>query len=445
MITRATPNRSARIGLAMAGGGPEGAVYEIGVVRALDEALDGVDFNRLPVYVGVSAGAFIAANLANGLTTGQNVRAMFKHEPGEHPFHPETFFTPAFGEMFRRGLMTPGLFVDALWTYLRHSEDLTFVESLLQMSRALPIAVFNNEPIRAYLERIYTMNGRTNDFRKLKRRLFIVATELDSGHAVRFGDRGYDDVPISTAVQASSALPGLYPPVMIGGRHYVDGVLLKTMHASVAFDHGASLCICINPLVPVDTLIALDEKTRSRHLADLGLPTVLSQGFRTLVHSRMQVGIKAYAPRYPDKELVLIEPQPDDYRMFFTNIFRFSQRKAVCEYAYKATRRDLLRRYDELAPVFARHGVRLRKDVLADPTRDLWTGVGLDSGTRRDSIKGVLSVERALHHALDRLDAFMTMEDARAAEHTLLGPRARRRSRPRRAAATKRAPQKAVR
>ena len=39
----------------------------------------------------------------------------------------------------------------------------------------------------------------------------------------------------------SAALPGIYPPVAIRGHYYVDGVLLKTMHASVALEHGASL------------------------------------------------------------------------------------------------------------------------------------------------------------------------------------------------------------
>ena len=40
----------------------------------------------------------------------------------------------------------------------------------------------------------------------------LVAVDLDSGEAVRFGAPGWDDVPISQAVQASAALPGLYPP-----------------------------------------------------------------------------------------------------------------------------------------------------------------------------------------------------------------------------------------
>ena len=60
--------RQPRTALALAGGGPLGAVYEIGAVMALSEALDGFDFNDLDAYVGVSAGGFIAAGLANGLS-----------------------------------------------------------------------------------------------------------------------------------------------------------------------------------------------------------------------------------------------------------------------------------------------------------------------------------------------------------------------------------------
>src|ERR1700740_2742815 len=80
-----------RIALALAGGAPEGAIYEIGALRALDEAGDGLDLNHLFMYVGVSAGAFLTACLANDLTTAQMCRAIVSHDPGEHPFVPETF------------------------------------------------------------------------------------------------------------------------------------------------------------------------------------------------------------------------------------------------------------------------------------------------------------------------------------------------------------------
>jgi len=61
-------DRQPCMALALAGGGPLGAIYEIGTLMALSEALDGFDFNDLDAYVGVSAGGFIAAGLANGLS-----------------------------------------------------------------------------------------------------------------------------------------------------------------------------------------------------------------------------------------------------------------------------------------------------------------------------------------------------------------------------------------
>src|SRR5688572_28223426 len=97
--------------------------------------------------------------------------------------------------------------------------------SLLRLTSALPVGMLDNEPIREYLERIYNLKGRTDDFRRLAHKLVVVAAELESGEAVRFGEEGFDHVPISRAVQASCALPGLYPPVEIDGRHFVDGVL----------------------------------------------------------------------------------------------------------------------------------------------------------------------------------------------------------------------------
>jgi len=65
MTNRKTP--TPRIALALAGGGPLGAIYEICVLCAIDEAMEGLDLTALHHYVGVSAGGFIAAGLANGM------------------------------------------------------------------------------------------------------------------------------------------------------------------------------------------------------------------------------------------------------------------------------------------------------------------------------------------------------------------------------------------
>jgi predicted acylesterase/phospholipase RssA len=392
------------VALALAGGGPAGSIYEIGAVRALDEALDGIDFNAIPIYVGVSAGAFISSCLANGLSTDQLCRAIVKHEPGEHPFVPETFLSPAFHHYAHSGARIPRLLLEAVRDLVAHPVDGSLSESLFRMSHALPVGLFDNRPIARYLHKIFSRPGRTDDFRRLRRKLFIVATDLDSGRAIRFGEPGLDHVPISTAVQASTALPGLYPPVEIDGRHYVDGVLLKTVHASIALDEGADLVICVNPIVPVDTIRSVEHGfTRSGRLADRGLPTVLSQTFRTIIHSRMGVGLATYEQRYADADVLVIEPRRDDYQMFFSNIFSFAKRKSVVEHAYHSTRVKLWRNRHRIGPILDRHGVALRTDILEDENRDLWKSVQLHRPRRASR----LPLTRRLELALEQVEALV--------------------------------------
>ncbi len=394
-----------RIGLALAGGGLEGAVYEIGALRALDECLEGLDLNSLDTYVGVSAGAFLAANLVNGLSTAQMCRAIVKQEPGEHPFHSGIFLTPASGEFLRSGAALPRLFLEALRKYAQNPGDRSLLDAMTRLGRALPVGVFDNGPIRAYLEKIYSIKGRSNDFRQLASRLVVVAVDLDSGEPRRFGEPGDDHVPISSAVQASTALPGIYPPVEIEGRHYVDGVLSKTLHASVALDDGIDLLLCVNPIVPVDTARAVERGAMKRgQLMGRGLPSVLSQTFRTMIHSRLSVGLASYEGRFDGADVVLIEPRRDDYRMFFNNIFSWSSRRDVCEYAYRATRRDLRARREELRPALERYGIGLRDDVLDDSDRDLWTHVGLAHDGRQLVLPKEPKTTQRLDDLLDRLE-----------------------------------------
>jgi predicted acylesterase/phospholipase RssA len=271
-----------------------------------------------------------------------------------------------------------------------------------RLGRALPVGIFDNDPVRRFLADMFTVEGRTDDFRKLKNELYVVATDLDSGEAVRFGEGADADVPISRAIQASTALPGLYPPVEIDGRFYVDGVLLKTVHASVALDRGARLVICVNPIVPVDTAQAAAQGVMRRgKLIDRGMPTVMSQTLRTLVHSRLAVGLRAYDDAYEGADVLLFEPSRDDYAMFFTNIFTFSARKQVVEHAYRSTLRNLAARREKVRPILERHGLSLDDAVLDNPDRDLWANVRLDRAKR---IGRATPLARRLFTALDRLE-----------------------------------------
>ena len=185
-----------------------------------------------------------------------------------------------------------------------------------------------------------------------------------------FGAPGFDHVPISRAVEASAALPGYFPPVQVDGRHYVDGALLKTLHASAALKEGVKLLFAINPLVPYKAELQLPE-AEAKSLAEEGLVTVLSQMFRSLIYSRMKVGMERYRHQYPDADIILFEPRRDDREMFFTNVFSYADRRRLCEHAYQQTREDLLRRAASLKPVLARHGIALDEAVLRDKSRTL--------------------------------------------------------------------------
>lgn len=107
------------------------------------------------------------------------------------------------------------------------------------------------------------------------------------------------------------------------------------------------------------------------HLVDGGLPVVLSQTFRAIIHSRMRTGMARYDLEYKNADVVLFEPKPDDEAMFFTNVFSYSSRSRLCEHAYQNTRSDLYRRRHLLGPIFERHGIHLNVSVLRDRSRSL--------------------------------------------------------------------------
>ena len=185
--------------------------------------------------------------------------------------------------------------------------------------------------------------------------------------------------------------------------------MIKTLHASVALREGADLVICINPLVPFDSGLAARQAHRDHdvrrpeHLVDGGLPVVLSQTFRAIIHSRMRTGMDRYRHEYEGSDVVLFEPSRDDAEMFFTNVFSYRSRSRLCEHAYQHTRTDLYRRRHELAPIFERHGFHLNISVLRDHSRSLL------SGKRQPDL---VSTAAALDTSLHDLECWLEMQQA---------------------------------
>jgi NTE family protein len=67
--------------------------------------------------------------------------------------------------------------------------------------------VFDNAGIDDFLTRLFSLPGLSNDFRRIRKPLFLVATDLDSGTSVAFGAKGFEHVPIATAIKASARCP----------------------------------------------------------------------------------------------------------------------------------------------------------------------------------------------------------------------------------------------
>lgn len=395
-----------RIGLAIAGGGPIGAMYELGALRALDEACIGLDLTRLDCYVGVSAGAFLAAGLANRMTTEQMCRIFLTGDSDDVVFSPEAFMRPAVGEYGRRLAGVPRVGMQLLRDLARGGTDSRWSDVITRMGALVPNGLFDNAGIERFLQDVFTRRGRSNDFRTLERPLYVVAVDLDTGEAVRFGGPGWDDVPISRAVQASAALPGLYPPVPVHGRHFVDGALRRTMHASVVLERGVDLMIGLNPLVPFNPANArgaAPHRFDDRRVANGGLPLVLSQTLRTMLQSRMQVGLARYAQQYPDIDQLVFEPDANDRELFYANAFSFAMRQRIGDLAYRNTLADLRGHAEAMAPVLRAHGIRLDRAVIDDPMRSIVDG--LPRAARHSDATA------RLERALDELEHRMRVGD----------------------------------
>jgi len=395
---------SKKLAIALAGGGPLGAFYELGALHALAEAIEGRQLTEFDIYVGVSSGSLLAGGLANGFDTTE-IGSSFIHDEATIPFSPDALLQPAVGEYLRRMARVPGSLAALARQFMREPLQGGWPSVVGSLSGMVPTAVFDNRPLERYLHEIFSSPGHSDEFGKLRSRLYVVATNLNTGESVPFGDERHSHVPISRAAIASAALPGLYPAVEIDGEHYVDGALIRTVHASLALEAGADLLICVNPLVPYDASGVRGK--RRKNLADESLPTIMGQSLRALIHSRMHVGMASYAARFPRADVLLLEPDRHDERLFFANVFRYTGRNRLVEHAYQRTRHDLLSQADRLSRALGRHGLTLNRQRLRDRRRTFATA-GQERAAR------VRRTSQRLDQALHRLEALLAHGRPRA-------------------------------
>ncbi|MEZ4768812.1 MAG: patatin-like phospholipase family protein [Caldilineales bacterium] len=353
-----------RTALVLAGGGVSGAVYEIGALRAIDDLLVNRTVNDFDIYVGTSAGALVAAFLANGVSSTDLMRVVADNHPlaafpeSKHLFHFNT------RETLRRGLGLPRRLVTTSASAMARRGRVSVLDMLFSgLGDALPSGIYDMTPYGDWIaETLYSI-GCSNRFDELERELYIIATQLGNGHRSVFSHET-PDIPVSDAVVASSAVPVIYKPVKIGGREYIDGGTRGNASLDLAIEHGAKLVVCINSLVPIDTR---ENGQTGELISERGLEAVSAQATRVLLHSGLKYQIKQLQRRHPDVDIILIEPKPDDAMMFFANIMNLRDRVHIAEHGFRSVTVDLADKYEHFKATLARYGIHIsRGQILAD-------------------------------------------------------------------------------
>jgi len=219
-----------RVGLVLGGGGVRGASWLMGAMLGL-AAETGWDPGAADLLVGTSAGAVVGALTAAGARPWDALapdredllRAMLDGAS----FHPE----PTLRSLWPG---SPPLVGRALRAGPAHA--------MKAVAGALPEGFMSTEPI-ANLVRCRAPRGWPAG-----RRLWVAATDYETGELVAFGRADSPDAELPEAVAASCAIPGFYRPVRIGGRRYVDGGVHTGANLDLVAGEPLDLVICMNPL-----------------------------------------------------------------------------------------------------------------------------------------------------------------------------------------------------
>jgi NTE family protein len=360
---RRRPRRS-KTALVLGGGGFTGGVYEIGALRALDLLSVNRTVNEFDVYVGTSAGSFVAAAVANGVTPEEMMRVIVQQVPTPFPdARVSTLLKPNYREFVTKGVMFPLRLVNLLRALARDLGQVSAVDLVLGLAEALPTGLYSGEGIERYVSRILSDPDRTDDFRQLTTELYLAATDLDSCERVVFGSDGWDDIPISRAVSASSALPMIYKPVKIKDREYVDGGIVSTTNLDIAVEAGAKFIVVVNPLVPFtsefESKLPTLTGSRARRVSDMGFPHIGYQAFKMLAHNRLHEVARGWEARYPGVDIILIEPERSDELMFQTSVMNFTSRVEIARHGFQSVTLKLAQDYPRFKRICARHGIEI--------------------------------------------------------------------------------------
>jgi predicted acylesterase/phospholipase RssA len=348
---------SQKVALCLPGGGATGALFQIGALAALEDALEGLEVSRFDLYVGSSGGASVAAALAGGVPVQRIYRAFLDPADAYFGLERRHLLRVDFGEWKRAlpalisavsegasGLMQRGSLPPpaALW------------EKLDRLAEALPGGLFTLEGYERFLEEFFVRRGVPNTFFAMPRALRILAHDLESGDLVEFGAAAAATAPVTRACIASMAISPFFSPVRVGERWYINPGAGQIVHVDVAIADGADVIVIVNPLVPLNVAAEPGE----RPLRERGLLAVINQSIR--VGAARALGDQCRRAEAQNKAVLLVEPEPAEGVIMLGNPSSFDVRRRILESAYRHVRAVLGRAAESRHDALARAGWALR-------------------------------------------------------------------------------------
>ena len=346
-----------KVGLVLGAGGVQGGAWLTGGLEALARE-GGWDPAAADYIVGTSAGSMLGTLIAAGLppwfmvahSRGESFKAMrdVRGEPQEDAdraagaeLRPEPGAIPLFPG-------SPALALRTLARPLRHTPASV-------LSAWLPRGIISAEPLRDIVRR--TVAGEWTEHPNH----WVVACDYATGRRVCFGRQDAPPARIEEAVAASCSVPGLYRPVMIGGRRYVDGGIWSTSNLDVLCGQGLDLVICLNPTSTLHPL-------RAANPGDIGRLVFNRESGRRL-------GREARRLRDEGTKVILVQPLERDLEAMGVNLMSRKGRNRVIATAQETVARQL--REPEAAELLA--GLPAGDpDVVGRPRRPQSEWPGLD-------------------------------------------------------------------
>jgi len=354
------------LGLSLPGGGITGAMYQVGVIAALEDGLDDFRAADAEVFVGSSTGATVATFLAAGNSAQRLYRALLDPSDTFFPLQRHHLMRLDGAEWRRVGMSTLAAARRLLSSVTARPLDADLWNELDRFWDSLPAGIFTLDAYEHFLAEIMLRRGVPDRFADMPRKLVIVAIDLDQGAPVLFGLGALAHVPVARAICASAATPILFAPVRIDGHDYVEGGLGAAAHVDVAKSLGCDLVLVVNPMVPIQTDPAVRDIPTGhgtmRHVRDKGALWVYSQSWRARTASRMHEGLARFRSENPGTRVVLVEPDQTDATMFMYSPMNFAARRHILEEGYTQTIKALrdpgseLRRALESRGLVAKHG-----------------------------------------------------------------------------------------